>query len=413
MPASGPGHDPAPTKRSRGPRTWWPVAAVLVAVAWGGNDFTPLLVLYREQGEMGPVTVDALLAVYVFGLVPALLLGGPLSDRFGRRPLLLPAAPVSALGSLVLALDPASPVVLGVGRLLCGVALGLAMAVGSTWLTELSAATGERSAGPRRGSLSLTAGFLAGAGVAAMLAQFAPWPTFLSYLLHAAGSLLAGLVLLRVPETRPSLPRGERPPLLDDLRITAVRHPRFLRVVVPLAPWVFGCASCAFVVLPSLLTDRVGGLPIAFAGAMAILALGCGIGIQVLARRIDTPSSARASVVALVIVGAGMALAAWASAAVSLPVGVVAAVVLGAGYGLALVAGLSEVARIAGPGQLAGLTAVFYSLTYLGFFVPMVLAWLRDTWSYEEMLGFGVVAVALCLAIVAVSSRRALPGGMR
>ena len=413
MPASGPGHDPAPTKLSRGPRTWWPVAAVLVAVAWGGNDFTPLLVLYREQGEMGPVTVDALLAVYVFGLVPALLLGGPLSDRFGRRPLLLPAAPVSALGSLVLALDPASPVVLGVGRLLCGVALGLAMAVGSTWLTELSAATGERSAGPRRGSLSLTAGFLAGAGVAAMLAQFAPWPTFLSYLLHAAGSLLAGLVLLRVPETRPSLPRGERPPLLDDLRITAVRHPRFLRVVVPLAPWVFGCASCAFVVLPSLLTDRVGGLPIAFAGAMAILALGCGIGIQVLARRIDTPSSARASVVALVIVGAGMALAAWASAAVSLPVGVVAAVVLGAGYGLALVAGLSEVARIAGPGQLAGLTAVFYSLTYLGFFVPMVLAWLRDTWSYEEMLGFGVVAVALCLAIVAVSSRRALPGGMR
>jgi MFS family permease len=384
-----------------------------VAVAWGGNDFTPLLVLYREQGDMGPVTVDALLAVYVFGLVPALLLGGPLSDRFGRRPLLLPAAPVSALGSLVLALDPASPVVLGIGRLLCGVALGLAMAVGSTWLTELSAATGERSAGPRRGSLSLTAGFLAGAGVAAMLAQFAPWPTFLSYALHAAGSLVAGLVLLRVPETRPSLPHDQRAPLRDDLRITAVGHPRFLRVVVPLAPWVFGCAGCAFVVLPTLLTDRVGGLPIAFAGAMAILALGCGIGIQVVARRIDTASSARASVVALVIVGSGMALAAWASAAVSLPVGVVAAVVLGTGYGLALVAGLSEVARIAGPGQLAGLTAVFYSLTYLGFFVPMVLAWLRDTWPYGEMFGFGAVAAALCLAIVAVSSRRALPNQIR
>jgi MFS family permease len=382
-------------------------------VAWGGNDFTPLLMLYREQGDMGPVTVDALLAVYVFGLVPALLLGGPLSDRFGRRSLLLPAAPVSALGSLVLALDPASPVVLGIGRLLCGVALGLAMAVGSTWLTELSAAAGERSAGPRRGSLALTVGFLAGAGVAAMLAQFAPWPTLLSYVLHAAGSLVAGVFLLRVPETRPSLPRDERAPLLDDLRITAVRHPRFLRVVVPLAPWVFGCAGCAFVVLPSLLTDRVGGLPIAFAGAMAILALGCGIGIQVLARRIDTPSSARASVVALAIVGAGMALAAWASVVVSLPVGVVAAVVLGTGYGLALVAGLSEVARIAGPGQLAGLTAVFYSLTYLGFFVPMVLAWLRDTWSYGEMFGFGAAAVALCLVIVAVSSRRALPDQVR
>jgi MFS family permease len=396
-----------------GRRTWWPVAAVLLAVAWGGNEFTPLLVMYREQGVMGPVTVDALLAVYVFGLVPALLLGGPLSDRFGRRPLLLPAAPLSALGSLVLALDPASPVVLSVGRLLCGVALGLAMAVGSTWLTELSAATGQRAAGPRRGSLSLTAGFLSGAGIAAMLAQFAPWPTLLSYVLHAVGSLLAGLVLLRVPETRQRLPREERAPLLDDLRITAVRHPRFLRVVVPLAPWVFGCAGCAFAVLPSLLTDQVGGFPIAFAGVMAILALGCAIGIQAVARRIDTPSSARASIVALTIVGAGMALAGWASTALSLPIGVVAAVVLGTGYGLALVAGLSEVARIAGPGQLAGLTAVFYSLTYIGFFVPMALAWLRDTWSYGEMFGFGTVAVALCLAIVVVSSRTALPDRIR
>ncbi|WP_423464130.1 MFS transporter [Promicromonospora sp. MS192] len=411
MPPTSPGDNSAVVPAGR--RAWWAVAAVLLAVAWGGNEFTPLLVMYRERGDIGPVMVDALLAVYVFGLVPALLLGGPLSDRFGRRPLLLPAAPVSAVGSLVLALDPSSPVVLSVGRLLCGVALGLAMAVGSTWVTELSAAAGDRAAGPRRGSLSLTAGFLAGAGVAAMLAQFAPWPTLLSYVLHAAGALIAGAVLLRVPETRPARPRADRAPLVDDLRITAARNPRFLRVVVPLAPWVFGCAGCAFAVLPSLLTDHVGGLPIAFAGMMAILALGCGIGIQVVARRIDTPTSARASVVALAIIAAGMALAAWASGSLSLAVGVAAAVVLGTGYGLALVAGLSEVARIAGPGQLAGLTAVFYSLTYLGFFVPMALAWLRDTWTYAEMFGFGVVAVLLCLTVVAASSRTAPPDRLR
>ena len=412
MPRSRPGGAPAPARRAVGPRTWWPVAVVLVAVAWGGNEFTPLLVMYRERGDIGPVTVDALLAVYVFGIVPALLLGGPLSDRFGRRPLLLPAAPVSAVGSLVLALDPANPVTLSVGRLLCGVALGLAMAVGSTWLTELSAATGDRGAGPRRGSLSLTTGFLAGAAVAATLAQFAPWPTHLSYVLHAAGALVAGLALLRVPEACPRQRSEERAPLMDDLRITAVRHPRFLRVVVPLAPWVFGCGGCAFAVLPTLLTDQVGSFPIAFAGVMAILTLGCGIGIQVVARRIDT-SSARASVVALVIVAVGMVLAAWTSVSLSLPLGVVTAVLLGAGYGLSLVAGLSEVARIAGPRELAGLTAVFYALTYLGFFAPMVLAWLGDTWSYGEMFGFGAVVVLLCLTVVVISSRTALPDRIR
>ncbi|MGW2091012.1 MFS transporter [Promicromonospora sukumoe] len=414
MPHTRPGDTPA-VDAPVGPRTWWPVAAVLLAIAWGGNEFTPLLVMYREQGHLGDVTVDALLAAYVFGIVPALLLGGPLSDRHGRRPLLLPAAPVGALGSLVLALDPTSPVLLATGRVLCGVALGLVMVVGSTWITELSARTGQRAAGPRRGSLSLTVGFLLGAGVAAALAQFGPWPTHLAYVLHAAGALVAGLWLLRVPETNPGLHRDARAPLRDDLRITAVGHRRFLRVVVPLAPWVFGCGGSAYAVLPALLSDHAGTIPIAFAGGMTVLSLGCGIGMQAVARRIDTPALARASVVALSIVVVGMALAAWAAVSPSLPLGVLAAVVLGTGYGLGLVAGLSEVARIAGPGQLAGLTAVFYSLTYLGFFAPMVLAWLQATWSYGQMFGFGAAAAALCLVIVVVFSRKDLPlaGGGR
>ncbi|WP_240644263.1 MFS transporter [Antribacter gilvus] len=401
-------------------RAWWPVAAAMLAVAWGGNEFTPLLVLYREQGHMGPVTVDALLAAYVLGIVPALLLGGPLSDRFGRRPLLLPAAPLSALGSLVLAAAPAEPVVLAVGRVLCGVALGLVMATGTTWVTELSGAAGERAAGPRRSSLSLTGGFLVGAGVAAVLAEWAPWPAHLTYVLHAVLALAAGAWVLRVPETSPArggLPAGasdrRRAPLRDDLLVPAVVHRRFLLVVVPVAPWVFGCAGSAYAVLPGLLADHAGGVPVAFAGLMTVLGLGCGLGIQVLARRIDTARSARASVVALVIVVAGMVLGSVASATLSLPLGLLAAAVLGSGYGLGLVAGLSEVARLAGTGQLAGLTAVYYALTYLGFFVPMVLAWLAPTWSYAEMFGFGAASATVCLVVVAAAWRTHLPTVVR
>ena len=241
-----------------------------------------------------------------------------------------------------------------------------------------------------------------------MLAQFGPSPTHLTYRVHAAGTLGAGLWLLRVPETSNGPRRGDRAPLRDDLRITAVRDQRFLRVVVPLAPWVFACGGSAYAVLPALLSDHAGELPIAFAGIVTVVSLGCGIGLQAVARRIDTPTSARASVVALSIVAVGMALAAWTAAAPSLPLGVLAAVVLGAGYGLGLVAGLSEVSRIAGPGQLAGLTAVFYSLTYLGFFVPMVLAWLHSAWSYGQMFAVGTGAAVLSLVLVTLSSRTGL-----
>ena len=69
MPHTRPGDTPA-VDAPVGPRTWWPVAAVLLAIAWGGNEFTPLLVMYREQGHLGDVTVDALLAAYVFGIRP-------------------------------------------------------------------------------------------------------------------------------------------------------------------------------------------------------------------------------------------------------------------------------------------------------------------------------------------------------
>jgi MFS family permease len=388
-------------------------------VAWGGNEFTPLLVLYRLTG-LEPVAADALLGAYVIGIVPALLLGGPLSDRFGRRPLLLPAAPVAAIGSVLLALGATTPWLLGAGRVLSGVALGLVMAVGTTWVTELGlmesdapgdAHSGDRALGARRASLALTAGFLVGAGVAAALAQWGPLPHRLTYVVHAVLTATTGLWVLRAPETVARVPTLQSTRLRDDLRVPAVAHRRFLRVVLPVAPWVFGSVGVAYAVLPHLLTGHAGNTPIAFAGLMTVLTLGCGIGIQSVAKRIDTPRSARASVIAMTLVVAGMLLAALTASTQSLTHGLISAAVLGVGYGLALVAGLSEVTRIAEPRHLAGLTAVYYSIAYLGFFVPMVLAWLARTWTYPQMIAAGAALAVICLAVVAVAWRAHLPGG--
>ena len=112
------------------PRAWFPVAGSMVAVAWGGNEFTPLLVMYRETSHFSQVTVNGLLAAYVLGIIPALLISGPLSDHIGRRPTMLPAAPLSLVGSFLLSIAPNEPLVIATGRILCGLALGIVMAVG-------------------------------------------------------------------------------------------------------------------------------------------------------------------------------------------------------------------------------------------------------------------------------------------
>lgn len=389
---------------------WTRPAHALFAIAWGGNEFTPLLVMYKGDHHLSTVTVDVLLFAYVLGIVPALLIGGPLSDRFGRRRMMRPAPFIAIAGSAVLALAHAHVSLLFAGRVLSGIALGLAMAVGSSWVKELSSPPFEDApdgVGAKRAAMALTAGFGLGAGVAGCLAQWAPYPDELAYVVNIVVTLSASLRLKPAPETVP-LDAPTRGSLRDDLRIPAVSHRRFLTVVLPVAPWVFGAAACAYAVLPALMQSHVTSAPIAFAALLCMVGLTCGFFVQSLGRRIDRPGSARAVQVALVVLALGMTAAAYASRELTIATAAFGALLLGAGYGLAMVSGLLEIQRIAGPRDLAGLTAVFYSVTYLGFAAPAVMAVLASAAgvSYEVMFGFGAVMALVCLAVVVISHRR-------
>lgn len=389
-------------------RPWMWLAPTMFAVAWGGNEFTPLLVMYRHVDGFDQVSVNLLLSAYVVGIVPALLLGGPLSDRWGRRPLMLPAAPLAILGSAVLALGAGQLPVLFIGRVISGIALGLVMAVGSSWIKELSEPPFEsgvvQGTGARRASLSLTAGFGLGAAVAAALAQYAPLQTVMPYLVNIVICLPAAFLATKAPETR--FPAETPGPLVDDLKIPAARQRRFLMLVAPSAPWVFGCAASGYAILPALIAPIIGEQQIAFSGLLCLIALSAGFAIQPLGKRLDKEGSTRALVIGMIAVAAGMAMAMVASATLSVAIVCVAAVVLGCGYGLVLIAGLQEIQRIAGPNDLAGLTAVFYSLTYLGFFIPMVLAVISQWTTYPWLFAAGVV-IALASIIIIYSGRNA------
>jgi MFS family permease len=229
---------------------WRPAWAAVFCGAWGGNQFTPLLLMYRQLGGYSTVTVDLFLGTYVAGLVPGLLVAGPLSDTHGRRRVMALGTALSLLASVVLAFGATGPVPLYLGRLISGAAVGIAMAVGTSWIKELSSAPydqrADAGAGARRAALAVTLGFALGAGVAGALAQWAPWPMVLPYLVHVAIVAPVLLAVTRGTETRDvaldSLAVG---PLWSRLRVPAVAHRRFLRVVLPMAPWIFGSAGIA------------------------------------------------------------------------------------------------------------------------------------------------------------------------
>jgi MFS family permease len=398
VPAAGATAVPTGTaeERAAAAALWWRAGMAVTAVAWGAQQFAPLLLLYQDRLHLGATVVQSTFGCYVGGLIPGLLLGGPVSDQYGRKPVLVPTLFASLVATGALMLGGAGVGWLFAGRVLAGIASGAAFSSGAAWIKEMSLSPDPAvNPGPRRLTIAMSLGFGVGPLVSGLLAQWAPAPTVVPYLPHVLLTLVAIPLAVRTPETRqrrarpsarvpevprsrsvrvPEVPRAREPRAWQSMRVPEVRLRRFRTVVLPLAPWVFGSAGVAVGYLPGLVRSHLGGYPYAFSATVTILTAGTGIAVQGLARRLDRLGGSRLLVTSLGVMTAGMALAALGADLVQPAVVLVAAVVLGAGYGMCQVCGLLEVQRMAAPARLAGLTAVYQAATYVGFVVSVPLA---------------------------------------
>jgi len=260
-------------------RFWFGAGLAVCMIGWGTNQFTPMLLVYRARLGLSAPVVEAMFAMYAVGLVPGLLAGGSLSDRIGRRRVVLFALVTSMIGGAVLIAGTGGAGWLFAGRLIVGLGSGSAFSAGAAWIKELSAPPYEDpapGAGARRATGAMTLGFALGPLVAGALAQWAPLPTVLPYLPQLAGGGAAVVLAARTPETVRAGAAGAGGSRWWRLRLRGAGQPRFLRVVLPVAPWVFMAVSVGFVYVPGLVAGHAWGIPIAFAAALAVAAAGGG-----------------------------------------------------------------------------------------------------------------------------------------
>lgn len=407
------GGEPTPARAD-----WWKIGIAMFAIGFGANHFAPLLPVYRQELDLSQSKVTFLLAIYILGLIPALLAGGALSDRYGRRAVMRPATIISLAGTLLLmALPDKFEIVVALGRLVTGVAVGLMLSAGASWLKEVTALSGGTTeVGARRATIATSAGFGLGPACSGALAQWAPAPLYTPLVVHVVLIVLSAFLVWRVPEAavEPSSQATSSPSPVSQSPGTDRGHGWSVKAIMPIAPtlfwapWVFGTATTAFATLNTFALDEVS-VPIAFTGLMATTAMGSGVAVQPLATRAITRSGRPPARVGLLLAAAGMLLGTFVVWTHSPALALVAAVVLGSAYGTLMVSGLFTVQRAAHRDDLGRLTAVYYSFTYLGFFAPFVISVLSKVAPQQYMMMFGMVVAlltALATALAGLSPRR-------
>jgi MFS family permease len=364
---------------------------------------TPLYVLYQQRDHFSTIMLTVVYAVYAGGVILALFLGGHLSDWLGRKRVFVTALLLNAATAVVFLAAPSLPG-LFVGRIVSGVAVGLATPTATAYLAELHAGRPGGADAPQRPQIVLAAANLGGIAIgpliAGLLATFAPQPLRLPYLVFLVALLvLTGLVALSPETTTPTVPR----PRYHPQRIAVPRQARrtfFAATATSLAAFaVYGIFNS---LAPSFLAVTLHQDSHAVAGAAAFAVFAAGAGIQVAMSRAGLRATLR---VAPLILIPGLALLAAGMWFAILPLFIIGGIVVGAGAALAFRGGLSAAASSAPAQSRAEVLSGFFLGTYIGLSVPAVILGFATQYVSPRsvMLVFAVivaVAVTACTRIL-------------
>jgi MFS family permease len=246
-------------------------------------------------------------------------------------------------------------------------------------------------------ALAQAGGSASGPVIAGMLAQWAPWPLHLPFVVFIGLGVVATVAALAIPEpgrviggrvsiTRPSVPAPIRA--------------LFARVSLTGAA-VWAVAALFLSVVPSYAAELLDTTNLALLGAVSALMLATSCVAQIAARHVSAYAHMQAVGLILLAIGLGALILAFPTR--SLLVLLAAGLFAGVGHGVAFLGSQAQLNLAAPPDRRGAVNAAFYTLIYLGVATAVISTGLL-TLHYAlstAVTAFGITVAAISLATAA------------
>lgn len=398
---------PAETAPMAGPRRLPPMAAFVgtsltfLAVALAVGAPSPLFVLYQQEWRFAPWLLTVAFAIYAITLLATLLVAGSLSDHIGRRPVLIGALAVQVVAMLMFLFARDIGWIVA-ARSVQGIATGAAMSTFTASIVEL-APERMKKLGATIGSTAPVAGIALGALFAGLAVQFSAAPTVPVFLTLAV-LFAAGIVVVAGSRETVSRRPGAVRSLIPRLVVPRAARSEFVAAIpLMIATWMLAglfiglspsIVHGVFHLESGLLNGAIVAVPPAV-GAIAGVAL--------------TRAPARpTTIVAMVALVVGVAVAAAGSVGGVLWLLFAGAVIAGAGFGGGFSSMLRMIAPLAPTHQRAELFAAVFLVSYIAYGVPALVAGelIGVVGLLPTVLGYSAAIAVAALAALLIQSAR-------
>jgi len=377
-------------KATPAPTNLWAAAWVVTAVFMLSNSPTPLYVHWQQQLGFSSGVLTVIFALYIAGLLGTLLIAGQLSDRYGRKLVLIPGL-LAALVACLLFASATSIMMLAIGRFLAGIAVGVIVSAGMAAVVDVGGSEHKRLA-----ALLASVAMVLGAGLGPLLsgglAQSLAQPVLPIFSIEALVLLSALGIVWWLPLRRPITSGPAR------LRLPAVPQANRRQVACGIVTFGPGITATSFVLAlgPSLLSHLLDVRSPLLAGGMACAMFLTATGVQFAVKHWPIRRTFAASAAATMLSMSGLVLAIHASL---VPALVASALLAGAGQGLGQLGGLTLIGLHVPDSHRAQANAVLNIGGYIpAGLLPVATGYLMDAVG----LASGATLFALVLTVTAL-----------